>query len=167
MAIVEAISGVPDVLRGFVYWLIFINTASVFFVLHRPEARWVLGVWAALVLLGMGLAEREIAPRFIAATTTAIWTPLVVWLVWRNPIEMRASPGAPISCCSSPRISSRPVSPQQTSGSTRCPEGSAACGQKNIALLDCAHVAALALAGETDGNRQLSSTRPRHASVCQ
>ena len=60
MAIVEAISGAPDALRGFVYWLIFINTASVFFVFHRAEARWVLAVWAALVLLSLGLAEREI-----------------------------------------------------------------------------------------------------------
>lgn len=92
MAIVEAISGAPDALRGFVYWLIFINTASVFFVLHRAEARLVLAVWAALVLLSMGLAEREMAPRFIAAAAAALWTPLLVWLVWRNPIEDAREP---------------------------------------------------------------------------
>ncbi|MBC7103150.1 MAG: hypothetical protein H5U13_08015 [Parvibaculum sp.] len=92
MAIVEAISGVPDALRGFVYGLVFINTASVFFVFHRAEARWVLAIWAALVLPGMGLAEREIAPRIIAAPTTAFWTPLLVWLIWRNPIKDAREP---------------------------------------------------------------------------
>ena len=87
MAIVEAISGAPDALRGFLYWLIFINTASVFFVSHRVEARWALAVWVALVLLSMGFAERETAPHLVAAATAALWTPLLVWLVWRNPIE--------------------------------------------------------------------------------
>lgn len=87
MAIVEAISGAPDALRGAVYWLIFINTASVFFVFHRVEARSVLAVWVALALLSMGLAEREIAPRLVAAATAALWTPLLVWLIWRNPVE--------------------------------------------------------------------------------
>lgn len=87
MEIVEAVSAAPDALRGFVYWLILINTASVFFVFHRAEARPVLAVWAALVLLGMGLAERGMAPCFIAAASAAFWTPLLVWLVWRNPVE--------------------------------------------------------------------------------
>lgn len=87
MALVEEISGAPDALRGLVYWLVFINTASIFFVLHRVEARVVFAVWAALIALSAGLAEREMAPHIIGAAAAALWTPLLVWLVWRNPIE--------------------------------------------------------------------------------
>jgi len=87
MAILVAISGAPDALRGLVYWLVFINAASLFFVFHRAEARWVFAVWAALVLLSMGLAEGRMPQHAIGAAAIALWTPLLVWLVWRNPIE--------------------------------------------------------------------------------
>lgn len=92
MAILETISGVPDAARGFVYWLIFINSLSIFFVIRRAEARAIFAGWAAVVLIAMGMAEREMTAGPISAAAAAIWLPLLFWLVWRNPVEDAREP---------------------------------------------------------------------------
>ena len=50
MTLIGHISQAPDALRGALYWLIFINTASFFFVFRRI-GRAVLAVWLASVAL--------------------------------------------------------------------------------------------------------------------
>ena len=92
MAILEAISGVPDAARGLVYWLILVNSLSLVFALHRAEARAILAVWAAVLVLAIALAERQAAPALIAAAPAALWTPLLFWLVRRNPVEDAREP---------------------------------------------------------------------------
>lgn len=87
MAILDAISTLPDWARGLVYWLILLNSLSIFFILHRAEARAILGLWLAVVALAIALAERQVSPGLIAAGAAALWTPLLFWLVWRNPAD--------------------------------------------------------------------------------
>jgi len=71
----------PTLPRAFLIWLIFVNSLAVFFVFRHFAARAVLAVWLAnLVLVGLILGEDEAGLSHVL-----LWTPLLVWLVWRNP----------------------------------------------------------------------------------
>ncbi|MFN4228816.1 hypothetical protein [Parvibaculum sp.] len=87
MAILETISGVPDVARGLVYWLVLFNSLSICFIFHRTEARAILGIWLAVMALTIALAGLEVPSGLIAAGAAAFWTPLLFWLVRRNPVD--------------------------------------------------------------------------------
>ncbi|MEP0708553.1 MAG: hypothetical protein ABJL17_08495 [Parvibaculum sp.] len=84
MTLIEHISQAPDALRGALYWLIFINTASVFFIFGRMEGRAVLAVWVANVALTLALFEFYGFSRVLGLGYLALWTPLLAWLVRRN-----------------------------------------------------------------------------------
>ncbi|MBO6635620.1 hypothetical protein [Parvibaculum sp.] len=87
MTLIEHISQAPDALRGPIYWLIFINTASVFFVFGRMEARAVLAVWLANVGLTLALFEFFGFTQALGLAYLALWTPLLFWLIHRNAAE--------------------------------------------------------------------------------
>ncbi|HAC59146.1 MAG: hypothetical protein CMI62_04445 [Parvibaculum sp.] len=87
MAILETISGVPDAARGLVYWLVLFNSLSICFIFHRTEARAILGIWLAVMALTIALAGLEVPSGLIAAGAAAFWTPLLFWLVRRNPVD--------------------------------------------------------------------------------
>jgi len=84
MTLIEHISQAPDALRGPIYWLIFINTASVFFVFGRMEARAVLAVWLANVGLTLALFDLFGFTQALGLAYLALWTPLLFWLIRRN-----------------------------------------------------------------------------------
>lgn len=84
MTLLEHISQAPDALRGALYWLIFVNTASLFFVFGRMEARTVLAVWLANIALTAALFELYGFSRVLGFGYLALWTPLLAWLVCRN-----------------------------------------------------------------------------------
>ena len=92
MAILETISGMPDALRGGIYWLILINSLSVVFILWRVEARVILGLWAILALTAIAMAEQNMAPGATGAAAALLWVPLLFWLIWRNPVEDAGEP---------------------------------------------------------------------------
>jgi hypothetical protein len=71
-------------------WLIALNSVSVFFALRHREAGFVLAAWlASLALLA---AVHGLEPALVHL---AVWPPLLVWLVWRNPVDnVRAPYGA-------------------------------------------------------------------------
>lgn len=85
MTLVEHLATAPDLLRGPVYWLIFINSLSLALVFTLTEARVIFAVWAATVALTALLFELSGFSRWLGLVYPALWTPLLFWLVVRNP----------------------------------------------------------------------------------
>jgi len=85
----------PIWLRSWLFWLMFINTASIVFAFTRPEAHWVLTAWLAnLLFMPMLFAEFGYT-RILGLSHIVFWTPLLVYL-WRRRtgIELRSVSGA-------------------------------------------------------------------------
>lgn len=85
----------PIWLRSWLFWLMFINTASVIFAFTRKEAHWVLTAWLAnLLFMPMLFAEFGYT-RILGLSHIVFWTPLLVYL-WRRraEIELRSVSGA-------------------------------------------------------------------------
>lgn len=90
--LVGQISQAPDALRGWIYWLAFINSAALLFVFTRTEARWIFAAWlAGLPLLAL-VFELSGFTALLALVHLSIWTPLLCWLVWRNPVDGMREP---------------------------------------------------------------------------
>src|SRR3546814_12010723 len=80
------------VVVAFVSLSILLCCSFFFLMLRRPPRSTRTDTLFPYTTLFRSLAEREIAPRIIAAPTTAFWTPHLVWLIWRNPIEDAREP---------------------------------------------------------------------------
>ncbi|MEX0840538.1 MAG: hypothetical protein WD034_13485 [Parvibaculum sp.] len=78
----------PALPQAFLTWLIFINSLAVFFFFSHFAARAVLAVWLANLSL-IGLAFAGGVP---ALSHVLLWTPLLLWLIWRNPEFALRSP---------------------------------------------------------------------------
>lgn len=90
--LVDAVSQTSDALRGWVYWLAFINSAAILFVFTRKEAGWILAVWlASIPLLALLYAQFGFS-RLLGLVHLSLWTPLLIWLVWRNPVDDMREP---------------------------------------------------------------------------
>lgn len=90
--LVGRISQAPDPLRGWIYWLVFINSTSILFIFTRVEARWALAAWLVSIP-AMGLASERLGfTAALALVHLSIWAPLLVWLVWRNPVSGMRDP---------------------------------------------------------------------------
>ncbi|MEQ8268318.1 MAG: hypothetical protein RH982_14075 [Parvibaculum sp.] len=86
------ISRAPEALRGWVYWLAFINSAAILFVFTRMEARWILAVWLVSIPLLASLYKQFGFSQLLGLVHLSLWTPLLVWLVWRNSVDGMREP---------------------------------------------------------------------------
>ncbi|MBX3505966.1 MAG: hypothetical protein KF895_10850 [Parvibaculum sp.] len=87
MTLVEHLAAAPDALRGAVYWILFINSLSLALVFTLAEARIVFAVWMATLGLTLLSFEWWGFSRALGAAYLALWTPLIFWLVIRNPAD--------------------------------------------------------------------------------
>ncbi|MDP1627047.1 hypothetical protein [Parvibaculum sp.] len=88
----EQIAQAPDALRGWIYWLAFINSAALLFIFTRMEARWIFAAWlAGLPLLAL-VFDLSGFTALLALVHLSIWAPLLCWLVWRNPVDGMREP---------------------------------------------------------------------------
>lgn len=71
----------PTLPHTFLTWLIFVNSLAVFFVFRHFAARAMLGVW----LINLVLVDLILGEAAAALSHVLLWTPLLVWLAWRNP----------------------------------------------------------------------------------
>ncbi|MDH3253365.1 MAG: hypothetical protein OEM62_00065 [Acidobacteriota bacterium] len=69
----------PLFLQIWVFWLIVINTACIFF-LRQVEARWVLVAWVGNILFMTALFELNGFNRLLSLSHVVSWTPLVIYL---------------------------------------------------------------------------------------
>ncbi|PKQ07217.1 MAG: hypothetical protein CVT72_03950 [Alphaproteobacteria bacterium HGW-Alphaproteobacteria-11] len=76
----------PWWLSSWVYWLIAINSLSLFFAFTRNEAHWVLTAWLGNLLVMPMLFEAVGYVRLLGLTHIIFWTPLVTYL-WRQRSE--------------------------------------------------------------------------------
>jgi hypothetical protein len=79
----EQIAREPFWLQAWIYWLIFVNTASVLFV-RRPEGRFALLAWIASIVTMGRLFESFGYTRILGLAHVIWWTPLVIWLFGRR-----------------------------------------------------------------------------------
>jgi hypothetical protein len=79
----EQIAREPFWLQAWIYWLIFVNTASVLFV-RRAEGRFVLLAWIASIVTMGRLFESFGYTRILGLAHVIWWTPLVIWLFGRR-----------------------------------------------------------------------------------
>ena len=79
----DHITAQPFWVEVWIYWMIFINAASVFFVRHA-EGRWVLAAGLASLVTMYGLYLRFGDPRILGLSHLMWWTPLVVYLFRRR-----------------------------------------------------------------------------------
>ncbi|MDP2150288.1 MAG: hypothetical protein Q8K13_11665 [Parvibaculum sp.] len=80
----------PWWLSSWVYWLIAINSLSLFFAFTRNEAHWVLTAWLGNLVMMPMLFEAVGYVRLLGLTHIVFWTPLVVYL-WRQRSEFGSS----------------------------------------------------------------------------
>lgn len=80
----------PWWLSSWVYWLIAINSLSLFFAFTRNEAHWVLTAWLGNLIMMPMLFEAVGYVRLLGLTHIVFWTPLVVYL-WRQRSEFGSS----------------------------------------------------------------------------
>jgi hypothetical protein len=69
----------PLYLQLWIFWLIVINTACIFF-LRQAEARWVLAAWIVNIVLMTVLFELNGYNRLLGLAHVIAWTPLLVYL---------------------------------------------------------------------------------------
>ena len=74
----------PLYLQVWVFWLIVINTACIFF-LREVEARWVLLAWIGNVFTMTYLFEVNGYNRLLGLSHVIWWTPLLLYLHRRRP----------------------------------------------------------------------------------
>lgn len=78
----------PALPHAFLGWLILVNSLAVFFFFLHFAARAILAAWLAnLLLLDMVRAN-----GVTSLSHMLLWTPLLAWLVWRNPAFDLRSP---------------------------------------------------------------------------
>lgn len=69
----------PLYLQVWVFWLVVINTACIFF-LREVEARWVLVAWVGNIIFMTALFELNGYNRLLGLSHIVWWTPLVIYL---------------------------------------------------------------------------------------
>ncbi len=79
MKLFEHLLAETPALQAWVFWLIVVNSAAIFF-LRRAEARWVLGAWLVNVVLMTVLCELNGYNRLLGLSHVLVWTPLLVLL---------------------------------------------------------------------------------------
>lgn len=85
---VERLIADPALPRALLGWLILVNSLAVFFFFRHFAARAVLAVWLA----NLALVAAALGSGMVALSLVLCWTPLLAWLVWRNPQFRLASP---------------------------------------------------------------------------
>jgi hypothetical protein len=73
----------PFWLKIWIFWLVFINSASIVFV-RRPEGRWVLVAWLANLVTMSRLFDEFGYTRILGLSHVLWWSPLVVYLFRRR-----------------------------------------------------------------------------------
>jgi hypothetical protein len=82
--VLEHIAREPFWLQAWIYWMIFMNSASLLFV-RRVEARWVLLAWIASLVTMNQLFAAYGYTRILGLAHVIFWSPLVVYLFRRRP----------------------------------------------------------------------------------
>lgn len=85
---IERLLADPALPRAFLTWLIFVNSLAVFFFFQHFAARALLTVWLANLLL----VDLVFGSGSSIWSHMLLWTPLLAWLVWRNPDFTLRSP---------------------------------------------------------------------------
>ena len=85
---VERLIADPALPRALLGWLILVNSLAVFFFFRHFAARAVLAVWLA----NLALVAAALGSGMVTLSLVLCWTPLLAWLVWRNPQFRLASP---------------------------------------------------------------------------
>ncbi len=73
----------PFHLQLWMYWMAFINFASVFFIFTSREARWILAFWFANLFLMELLYGVFGYTRILGVSHIILWTPLIIYLAGR------------------------------------------------------------------------------------
>jgi len=81
--VLEHIAREPVWLQAWIYWMVFMNTASLLFV-RRAEGRWVLLAWVLSVVTMNRLFEAFGYTRILGLAHVIWWTPLVLYLFRRR-----------------------------------------------------------------------------------
>ena len=79
----EHILNEPFWLKLWIFWMVFLNSASILFV-RRPEGRWALAAWLANLFTMNWLFEEFGYTRILGLAHVLWWTPLVVYLFRRR-----------------------------------------------------------------------------------
>jgi hypothetical protein len=79
----EQIAREPFWLQAWIYWMVFVNSASLLFV-RRAEARFVLLAWVANLVTMDRLFEAFGYTRILGLAHVICWTPLVIYLFRRR-----------------------------------------------------------------------------------
>ena len=81
--LMEGIMSMPLGWQAWVFWMMIVNTASIFFLKHT-EARICLAVWIPNGITMMLLAEQMGYVRLLGLSHIVWWTPLVIYLFMRR-----------------------------------------------------------------------------------
>jgi hypothetical protein len=73
----------PFWLKLWIFWMVFLNSASLFFV-KRAEGRWVLAAWLGNLFTMNRLFEAFGYTRILGLSHVLWWTPLLVYLFRRR-----------------------------------------------------------------------------------
>lgn len=79
----EHVLGEPFWLKVWIFWIVFLNGASLLFVRH-VEARWVLAAWIASLVTMSRLFDEFGYTRILGLAHVLWWSPLVVYLFRRR-----------------------------------------------------------------------------------
>jgi hypothetical protein len=79
----ERIAAEPFWLQAWIYWMVFLNSASVLFV-SRAEGRWALLAWVANLVTMDQLFQVHGYARILGLSHVIFWSPLVVYLFRRR-----------------------------------------------------------------------------------
>ena len=79
----EHILNEPFWLKVWIFWMVFLNSASIFFVRHS-EGRWVLAAWLASLVTMSRLFDEFGYTRILGLAHVLWWSPLVVFLFRRR-----------------------------------------------------------------------------------
>ena len=79
----EQILNEPFGLKVWIFWMVFLNSASIFF-LRRSEGRWVLAAWLASLVTMSRLFDEFGYTRILGLAHVLWWSPLVVYLFRRR-----------------------------------------------------------------------------------
>ena len=79
----EYIAQYPVWLQAWVLWMALMNLSAVGFVIHRVEARWVLGAFVAAGFTMEMLFQYNGFNRLLGLAHVIFWTPLL-WYLWHR-----------------------------------------------------------------------------------